>query len=261
MIRDEDEYQVYDINDFIEVAVLSLKGNRSCQEDRVGFALDDAQGMIVLCDGMGGHEGGKMASTIAVEEFLAAYRKNPNVQSVREFLLGTIEDADQKVSRIQRPDGTMMRAGSTVAAIYVRENQLFWVAAGDSRIYILRNQELVQVTKDHTYQMILDTKWHNGEISLEKYQSEMKRKHMLISFLGVGGLPYVENNKKPLQLLPNDRIVLVSDGIYKLYGNDELIGLFRTNDCRKIFHCIQEDVRLNQQRNLDNLSMAIIKVK
>ncbi len=261
MINYEDEYQVYDSNEIFEIMILSLKGNRIVQEDRVGCTLKSREGIVVLCDGMGGHDGGQLASRTAVEGFLRAYNTYDESVSVQDFLLETVNGLDQTIRGIKRSDGILMQAGTTITAIFIQENQLFWVSAGDSRLYAIRNREMVQITKDHTYRMLLDIRKSKGEISQEEYKTEVKRGQMLISFLGVGGLPYVENNKAPFMLQSDDLLILMSDGIYKLLESKEMGDLFQDGRITEIVSGIQAKVAASTQKKLDNLTIAIVKIK
>ncbi|MBP3392824.1 MAG: serine/threonine-protein phosphatase [Clostridia bacterium] len=261
MINYEDEYQAYNSNEILEITVLSLKGNRILQEDCVGYVLKRKEGIVVLCDGMGGHDGGQMASRTAVEGFLQAYNTYDESVSVQEFLLATLDGLDRTIHGLKRSDGNLMQAGTTITAIYIQDNRLFWVSAGDSRLYAIRNREMVQITKDHTYRMLLDLRKSKGEISQEEYKTEIKRGQMLISFLGVGGLPYVENNKAPFMLQGDDLLVLMSDGIYKLLEPKEMEELFQSGRVTEMVSGIQAKVAASAQKNIDNLTIAIVKIK
>lgn len=261
MINYEDEYQAYDSNEIFEITILSLKGNRIVQEDRVGYTMKSREGIVVLCDGMGGHHGGQLASQTAVEGFIRAYNTYDESVTIQEYLLATMDGLDRTIHSIKRTDGTPMQAGTTITAIYIQENRLFWVSAGDSRLYAIRNREMVQITKDHTYRMLLDIRKRKGEISQEEYKTEIKRGQMLISFLGVGGLPYVENNKTPFMLQGDDLLVLMSDGIYKLLEPKEMEELFQSGRITEIVSGIQAKVAASTGKNIDNLTIAIVKVK
>lgn len=265
MINYQDNYVLYDENEYYDIFLYSTIGNRSEQQDRVGYEVKDTGGLIVLCDGMGGHEGGSLASNIAVEEFLQAYQMYTGDDNPQQFLLQMVDLLDKKITTLKKPDCTKMRAGSTLSAILLEKNNLHWVSVGDSRIYIYRNDEFVQVTKDHNYMMLLDERKKQGQISETEYQLEIGKGNVLISFLGVNGLPYVEHNSAPLGLLSGDIVVLITDGIYKLLSDDEVHEQLQKGqtleDILKNIHRLTKQKAIANNVKQDNISIALIKIK
>lgn len=264
MINYQDNYVLYETNEYLEISLYSTIGHRSEQQDRVGYELKDNGGLIVLCDGMGGHEGGSLASNIAVEDFIQAYQGYTGDENPQQFLLQMVDLLDRKISSLKKPDCTKMRAGSTLSAILLEQNKLSWVSVGDSRIYISRKDEFVQVTRDHHYKMLLDEKKEQGLISETEYNSEISKGNVLISFLGVNGLPYVEYNSAPLEVLSGDIIVLISDGIYKLLSDEEIqeqlkIG-FSLENILKNIHMLTKQKSMANNIKQDNISIALIKI-
>ena len=265
MINYQDNYVLYDENEYYEIFLYSTIGNRSEQQDRVGYEFKDIGGLVVLCDGMGGHEGGSLASNIAVEEFLRAYQAYTGDDNPQQFLLQMIDSLDKKIASLRKPDHTKMRAGSTLSAILLEKNNLHWISVGDSRIYIYRKDEFVQVTQDHNYKMLLDEKKQQGKISEAEHKSEMSKGNVLVSFLGVNGLPYVEHNSAPLELLSGDIIVLITDGIYKLLSDDEVREKLKEGqtleDILKNIHSLTKQKAIANNVKQDNISIALIKIK
>lgn len=265
MINYQDNYVLYDENEYYEISLYSTIGNRSEQQDRVGYEFKEIGGLVVLCDGMGGHEGGSLASNIAVEEFLRAYQAYTGDDNPQQFLLQMIDSLDKKIASLTKPDHTKMRAGSTLSAILLEKNNLHWVSVGDSRIYIYRKDEFVQVTKDHNYMMLLDERKKQGKISDAEYQLEIGKGNVLISFLGANGLPYVEHNSAPLELLSGDIVVLITDGIYKLLSDDEVHEKLKEGqtleNILKNIHRLTKYKAVENNVKQDNISIALIKIK
>ena len=265
MIKYEDNYILYDENECFELALFSTIGNRSEQQDRVGYELRDRAGLIVLCDGMGGHDGGQLASNMAVETFVTAYRFWNADTSPQQFLFQTLEDIDRKISRLKHMDNSRMQAGSTASAVLLEEKKLSWASVGDSRIYVLRKDEFIQVTEDHNYKMVLDKKRKQGSITEEAYQAEMAKGNVLVSFVGINGIPYVENNASPLQLLGGDMVVLMSDGIYKLVSDIELKTILKQpcsmEEILKKMYAKTQKNAADKNMKQDNISIAIIKIR
>lgn len=265
MLNFSDNYISYDENDVFELAALSAIGDRKEQQDRIGYSLKDTEGVAVICDGMGGHQGGQLASTLAVENFIEAYHTSNVSEDPQKFLLSVVNSLDRIIAQLKNSDGSKMLAGSTLSAIMIQQQKLYWVSVGDSRIYVCRNNEFVCTTKDHTYKMLLDKKLSAGSISNEMYTQEIKRGNVLVSFLGINGLPYVESNSAPLSLLKHDIILIMSDGIYKLLTDDEIFDVLRKNDSvEKILETLYLAIHnkaMEKRKSKDNISIAIIKIK
>ncbi len=263
MINLNDNYTDFSENDYLSISIISDIGDRKEQQDRIGYETNSQNCAVVVCDGMGGHEGGKLASSLATEAFINNYKEFNFESSVQEFLIDMVSQLDKNVANLKNSEGDFLRAGSTLAGVIIQENKLNWVSVGDSRIYAFRNGEIVQITKDHIYNMILEIK--KKDLTDSEYSEELKKSGMLISFLGVDGLPYIESNDKPFELLKDDIVLITSDGLYKILTEKEICKVLRKN---KNFSEIFDDFMLaiktkNTVKKIDkdNISIAIIKVK
>ena len=141
---------VYQKNEWFEMAALSVIGDREEQQDSYSFCLGDREGLFVVCDGMGGHTGGAIASSTAAELICKNYEKNTTCDPYL-FLHENTVKADEAVASLTNDRGHPLGAGSTLIAVILRENRMYWSSVGDSRIYLIRGKEIVQVTLDHTY--------------------------------------------------------------------------------------------------------------
>ena len=227
--------------------------------------LRQEEGLIVVCDGMGGHEGGKMASELAAQTFLTQYLQDvPNINPA-EMLLDAARLADKKITQLTNESGAPLKAGSTLVSIIVNRKKLIWCSVGDSRAYLLRNGELVQLTQDHNYHTVLLEKKTAGLISDEEFIKEDARGEALISFLGIGNLALIDYSQSPLELMSEDKIIIMSDGLYKVVTDAE-IGRILDN-----FSNIGEAVwalemkakknAKNSSEDRDNMTVALIKIK
>lgn len=254
-----------DENSFFEFALFSTIGDRGEQQDSSGFELKMEEGLLVLCDGMGGHEGGKQASSLAVGELLKAYQYNYPSEKIEHILKEAVVEADTKISNFVRESGERMMAGTTLVAAHIKERALCWLSVGDSRIYLQREDELEQITVDHNYELLLAEKRMAGEITPAQYESEMERGEALISFLGIGGIPRMDISQPALQLRSKDKILLTTDGLYKLLSSEEINRIIAN------FTNIEEAVqalelkarRIAKEKGIsrDNMTVALIKMK
>ena len=95
MLNTSDNYTLYDENNVFELALLSVIGDRKEQQDRIGYSLKDTEGIAVICDGMGGHQGGQLASTLAVKNFVDAYDSSSMSDTPQRFLLGVVDSLEE----------------------------------------------------------------------------------------------------------------------------------------------------------------------
>ena len=264
MYIDKDNYLISAENEIFKVYFLSSLGDRADQQDSAGYHLDDKRGTIIICDGMGGHRGGKLASRIGVESFLE------RIGSVKEGYINKdmieyVQDIDEDIAELTDENGAPLRAGSTLVAVYINGDDLYWVSVGDSRIYILRKDEFIQVTEDHTYELALKENIQAGEITEQFYQEELDKSEALISFLGAGELPLISSNETAFKLQPDDRIILMSDGLYKNLSDDyikSIICNFR-NPSESLTSLDYQSMKNahKEEKRRDNLTVALINIK
>ncbi len=259
-----DNQQVTDNNATFSIAVKTVLGDREDQQDCFGYELMQDEGIVVLCDGMGGYEGGKVASNTAVECFLSEYSSSYPCDDEIDFLYNTTLAANRKICELITSSGKLLNAGSTVVAVMIRNGNLFWSSVGDSRAYLLRNDEFVQFTKDQNYRTVLSEKLTAGLIDEEQFNTESSRAEALISFLGIGKLDLIDYNKEAFPLLKDDKILIMSDGLYKILSDEEIariVGNF--SNISEALEALEMKVKKYARVNnicRDNMTVAIIKI-
>ncbi len=260
MYLSKDNYLVEVQNNYLNAAIFSTIGGRDSQQDSAGYSVSDDSAMFVVCDGMGGHVDGKRASREAVVQLLDRYIENEDVSMIDAF-----NDIDMEIASWKDSNGNRQRSGTTAALVKIVKDELYWVSAGDSRIYISRAGEIVQITKDHIYEVALRENRDAGLISTSFYQQESYSGDTLISFLGVGGLPLIDSNSSPFKLMKDDRLILMTDGLYKNVP-DEVIqkSIKYFNNPTDMLRAIEYKVnKLTVDGSIirDNMTVAIIKIK
>lgn len=204
-----------------ELAWRSNIGKREYQQDSAYLIVDDNNVLAIICDGMGGLEGGANASKTAVNTFAQRYFDHGAFFD-NSWMKKAIEEADEAVSKLTDSNGERLNAGTTLAAVCIQGEKAHWVSAGDSRIYIIRNEEMVQVTSDHNYFWELNQKLEEGIISQSEYCEEAFSGEALISFVGMGGLNLIDMNEEFFEMQKGDVILICSDGLYKTVPDEVL---------------------------------------
>ncbi len=264
MLNGRNEYLVSSENEVLEVAVIANLGDRNEQQDCSGYELEDDYGIVVVCDGMGGLEGGKHASHLAVGELLTRYRMEDR-ENIPELFQDIVISCDMKVAALHNTDGSLLNAGTTMVAVAICDKKLHWVSIGDSRMYMKRGNELVQVTRDHNYSAMLQQNLLTGAITREYYEEQKNKGAALTSFLGMRGVQFMDINSVPMQLVSGDRILLCSDGLYKLLTLDEIRNIMDSfTNLKDTLRAMENNVHRNAKiRGIkrDNLTIALIRIK
>lgn len=239
-----------------EVSLANNLGKRDEQQDTVYLAVSDREVLAVLSDGMGALKNGRLASITAVHSFI----ENCAINSNDNWMADALSISDEIVSQLNCGK-KVPEAGATLVAIYILDNYIQWVAAGDSRLYLFRSGELIQITKDHNYFYELNDQVSTGKISKEEYESQVPYGDQLVSFVGMGGLQLVDQSRSPFQLQKDDLILICSDGVYKTIGEPEIVSIFESYRNAggigdKIISCIENANRCFQ----DNYSFALIRI-
>ncbi len=260
----KDTQQQTDSNAVLELAVYTTIGHREEQQDSFGYALRPHEGLVVVCDGMGGHEGGKMASNLAVSRFLEAYEAQSPGQDAVSFLSETTMQASKAINACTFPNGEPCNAGSTLVAVLLQGRRLFWSSVGDSRAYLLRDREYAQFTLDHNYNTVLLEKLEAGLISQQDFARESQRAEALISYLGIADLQLIDYNNEELLLQPGDKVVIMTDGLYKVVNEAEIFQVISNfSNISEALQALEIKARKNARNanNRDNMTVAIIAVK
>lgn len=180
-------------------------------------ALEDPD-LFAVADGMGGHVGGEVAARVAVDSLRAAFQRDPTVEGLRS----AVAEANRAVWRQGQSESGLRGMGTTLTATALAEaedgRQVIALAnVGDSRAYVFSNDQVIQVTADHS---LAEEKVRQGQLT-EAEAAVHPHRHILTRALGVSS--DVDVDLWELHLHDGDRILLCSDGLTNEIG-DERIG-------------------------------------
>lgn len=138
-----------------------------------------------------------------------------------------------------------------------------WVSVGDSRIYVLREDTMVSVTRDHNYRRELEEALERGEINREFFDNEIqtKRSDALTNYLGMGGIRRMERSVQPLELMDGDMVLLCSDGLYKRLDEDQIKAMLIDNrvSAQVAVKRLNRMVMQKSLRSQDNTTVILIQ--
>lgn len=235
-------------------------GTRESQQDSFGMSnLNDAQLMeekgflAVVADGMGGLSNGAQISGTVVDSMLKGFINQKGAIEPAMRLLMLVQDAQKKV--LEMPMGAS--GGSTVVAVLINGDKLYMISVGDSRIYLLRNGGLMQLTREHVYASDLDERASRREMSYSIALHDAQRK-ALTSYIGMPELEKIDRNLHPVTLVAGDKVLLVTDGVFGSMSDAELTSLM-IGDAFGDAIGISNAVVAKQLPTQDNLTVVVIE--
>lgn len=237
-------------------------GSRTSQQDSFGKAeVFGGQGVLaVVADGMGGLSGGDQVSQQIVMAMLsmAAHLNNAKIDLRMDGILPQlVRHVNQQINRMLGP-GRLYKSGSTLLAVLSDATQFHWIAVGDSRIYLYRQENLIQINQEHTQLQEWMPEILNGTRSYEESMKDPKGRQ-LTSFIGMGQLKYVDFSLRSIRIVPGDRILLMTDGVFNTISEQKIASIL--TDYPQVQQAAEEMEKAVLQANApgqDNFTVVIL---
>lgn len=205
----------------------------------VSFESEDEGTSILLAivaDGVGGHKAGEIASKLAVDAIITTIKESDLSQPLWALKSALLEANHAITSRAQE-DESKKGMGSTIACVLIIDHQLYIASMGDTRIYLIRDGRIRQLTVDHTW---VQEAIENGMLSPQEAR-EHPRRNLIRSYLGSKDpvhpdlRMYFTNRETPeqaeanqgLPIIPQDIVLLCSDGLTSLVPDHEILEAFQ----------------------------------
>jgi len=212
------------------------------------LVVDDA--LFVVADGMGGHVAGEVASREAVDAMRSAYPRPGSSEDLRQ----AVRDANAAVWQRGADDPSYRGMGTTVTAVGVIEgDRLAVVNVGDSRTYLLRDGELIQLTEDHSF---VQEAVRSGQLTQPQAESHPRRSQ-LTRALGVAA--DVEVDVEVVEPRTGDRMLLCSDGLWDEVGDDAITRVL-TNHATPEEASAQLVLWAKEAGGRDNITVIVLDV-
>lgn len=244
--------------DYRAVAITDVGSVRDSNEDHLIFirpfdaTIRNTHGCLALvADGMGGHSHGEIASKMAADIITRHYFDTN--YSVLEALKRAFEKANKAIFQKAAKNPTLKGMGTTCTAIILLQNQLYLGHVGDSRAYLLKGNQALQLSKDHTLvQHLLDT----GRITEEESVSHPQR-NIVTRAMGTSAKVKAEVSLLPVPFEIGDKLLICSDGLYEYIKPPELqaiIQQYSLNEASKTLIALAK-----QRGGHDNISVLIVE--
>jgi protein phosphatase len=209
--------------------------------------------LAVVADGMGGHVGGQMASGIAIETVRDVFLAYPGADP-GEALLAAIQEAHAAIQTYAREHPELRGMGTTCTAVALRDHDLFYGHVGDSRLYLIRDSDISQITDDHS---LVGRLLRRGEITPEE-AAVHPDKNVLTAALGMDSAVPGDFSEEPRPLYANDILLMCTDGLHGLVNDQELLYMALNYPPREA--CRELVRRANVRGGFDNITVQILKV-
>jgi serine/threonine protein phosphatase PrpC len=182
--------------------------------------------LLVLADGMGGHQRGEVAATIALQTMSTLFRSHatPYVKKPERFLEEAFERAHEEIQRYAREHGMPDNPRTTIVACLVQHNCAVWAHCGDSRLYWLRRGQILARTRDHSHIEHLIAKG----LADPSERTTHPDRNKLYNCLGASTPPKVELSRQA-SLEPGDVLLLCSDGLWGILPDTEIVHQLSTH--------------------------------
>jgi PPM family protein phosphatase len=247
-------------------AATDVGKKREINEDN--FLVDKKLSLFVVADGMGGHASGEVASHLAVHEFRAAVEAGKDVierfakgdasvrpQDILAILEGAIQAAGSAVYQKAQAEPEKRGMGTTTSALLIAGDRGFIAHVGDSRIYMLRAGQVVQLTEDHS---LLNELIRRGKITKETFEDSPYKAYKNAVTRAVGVYETVQGDTIDFEILPGDQFLVCSDGLHAYLDDQRIVELLAGEDVTEVSKSMVE--LANAGGGHDNITALVVRV-
>jgi protein phosphatase len=249
-------------------AIRASQGARSYQEDAAAVRQDGGGLIAVLADGMGGHAGGAVASTLATQWFVEGYVAAAGASAAR--LAEALGCANAAIGDEAAASPVLRGMGCTLIGVaFVARNidlgidsgvdwGIDWISVGDSPLYLVRRGETVRLNEDHSLAPEIDRLAELGRISRAAALADPSR-HVLRSALTGTAIEMIDRPRVLLPLEPGDTVVLASDGIHSLDETDIARLVAAAETCDAAADALLAAVAAADDPHQDNTTVVVVR--
>jgi serine/threonine protein phosphatase PrpC len=233
---------------------ISRKGGREKNEDRMGYCYTNSSGLFLLADGMGGHPEGEVAAQLALQTVSAQYQKEakPELPDVKAFFNTAIIAAHRQILRYAADGGLTDTPRTTLVAAVVQNGVAHWMHCGDSRLYFVREGELLVRTRDHSYME------QRRDVPTPANMPAGMNRNVLFTCLGSPAKP-IFDVAGPVPLQQGDKMLLCSDGLWGSLSDADIVGQLGPNPVSVAIPELTERALLKAGATSDNVTVVAME--
>lgn len=248
-------------------AATDVGKKRETNEDN--FLVDKKLSLFVVADGMGGHASGEVASQLAVHEFRNAVDagRDPverfakadaavRPQEVLTLLENAVQTAGQLIYQKGQAEPEKRGMGTTCSALLIAGDRGFIAHVGDSRIYMLRAGQVVQLTEDHS---LVNELIRRGRVTKESFETSQYKAYKNAVTRAVGVYETVQGDTIDFEILPGDQFLLCSDGLHAYLDDARIIDALKGDDVKLLPKRFID--LANAGGGHDNITAVVVRVE
>lgn len=211
-------------------------------------------GLFMVADGMGGHRGGEKASKLAIETSAETYIKHlASGLRPEDALKSAVQDATKAVFQNSQLDPELKGMGTTLSSLLICLDQAYISHIGDSRIYRLRDGNLVRLTTDHS---LVNEQVEAGIMTEEQARTSTLRN---IITRAIGHDQNARADHLSVEIKPDDMFLLCTDGLNNMLNDDKIKEIIIKQEPKKSIHTLISEANL--RGGDDNITVILVSLK
>lgn len=235
--------------DFAMYRFLQNKGDKNEQQDSCDVFEKDGKILMVLADGLGGHNGGKIASKTLLEEAQKEFHED---DAPKEMFEKIVKNTKEKLKHLTQNDKTLNPKTTCVMSL-IEDKNIHFAHIGDSRAYLFENKELMYRSKDHSVvQMLVGM----GDITEEQMSSHPDKSKLLKS---IGEDENADITYKNIICKDGFTILLCSDGLWENLSEHEIKECLFDFSFHESLEQMIKKIKSKNKKSLDNISAVMYK--
>jgi serine/threonine protein phosphatase PrpC len=248
-------------------AATDVGKKREVNEDN--FLVDKKLSLFIVADGMGGHASGEVASHLAVHEFRNAVDTGKELverfargdaavrpQEILSLLEAAVQAAGGAIYHKGQTEPEKRGMGTTTSALLIAGDRGFIAHVGDSRIYMIRGGQVVQLTEDHS---LVNELIRRGRITREGLDGSPYKAYKNAVTRAVGVYETVQGDTIDFEILPGDQFLLCSDGLHAYLDDERILDLLKGEDITELPRKLVDHA--NTSGGHDNITAVIVRVE
>ncbi len=239
---------------------------RTRKNNEDSYLIDEVRGLFAVADGIGGHEGGEVASRMAIEglsriirERLTAADDTPahgislKGDAVSSALDRAFSLANNAIRQAAAGDPSLFRMGTTMTALLLRGTTAYLAHVGDSRAYLLRSGVLSQVSRDHT---VVAEQMRAGILTAEQARMTPYR-HVITRALGIDAELAVDHEM--IEVRPDDTFLLCTDGLTEMVEDADIRRILSSEPPHEATELLVREA--NARGGVDNITVVVVQIR
>ena len=240
-----------------EVGISQTTGQKEIQADVAYAMANDAGVMLVVADGIGRENTGKVCAQLAADVVLDSFEPYHTLNNPAYFFKTAFMEAN---SRIQKTIGER-RGGVSLAAVFSDGEYVHYAMAGDIRIALMRNQEIIPLSKGQTLDVLAVQAYQDGGLSRQEAIWSMNEKRIW-NYVGKDGFRDIEICERPIRIKTDDRFLAISRGIFEELSWSEIEDILQEQATAKVLaDRLTEAAEAKKNPEMDNGSVLLLKIK